>query len=114
MDVWCNHCDQPAAYESRLSNGETHGDCARCIARHTDVEVPDEAWDELAAALSAPASVTPDPVKWWLLSDIAHERNESIADVGGHCNHDESPPECIREGQATAEAYNAQPLPKEG
>ena len=46
-------------------------------------------------------------LNWWTLADVAHARNESTADVGGHCNHDESPPECIREAQAAVKEYAA-------
>ncbi len=57
-----------------------------------DAHAPDE------AALAA--------LKWWLLADVYHAENESIADVGGHCNHEESPPECIAAAQRIAAAYN--------
>lgn len=35
MNVWCNHCAQPAAYAVRLANGEWASYCQRCISRLT-------------------------------------------------------------------------------
>lgn len=49
-DVWCHHCEQPAAVEVLLAVGETRAYCATHIARLT-IETPlsqiAKTWEQL-------------------------------------------------------------------